>query len=121
MPLVSGSAYVKWHLPHSATAEDSGKTHRASIKEHKVTWDYERTLQLRLIADKDGMLQDTEMSFEILQEYSSGTKGERITLGYLKVNLAEYVEGSYDSDEGITRRYLMTDSKINSTIKVRRV
>ena len=36
----------------------------------------------------------------------------------MKVNLSEYVEGSYEADEGIIRRYLMQESKINSTLKV---
>ena len=81
-------------------------------------WDYETTTQLRVTADRTGLLQETEVNFEILQEYASGARDERITLGTVKLNLAEYIEGCYDDDEGITRRYLMQDSKINSTIKV---
>jgi hypothetical protein len=38
-------------------------------------------------------------------------------LGNIKLNLAEYVDRS-DDEEGITRRYLMQDSKINSTLKI---
>ena len=64
------------------------------------------------------LLQDSEIHFEILQEYSAGARGERILLGIVKLNLAEYVEGSEEGDEGITRRYLMQESKINSTLKV---
>ena len=109
---------MKWHLSHSTAAEDRGKTPRVTIKEHKVAWDYEKTLQLRMTVDRNGMLQETEIQFEIIQEYSSGARGERTTLGHLKLNLAEYVDGNYEADEGITRRYLMADSKINSTIKV---
>ena len=63
------------------------------------------------------MLQDFDINFEVLQEYSSGARGERILLGNVKLNLAEYVEASDNSEEGITRRYLMQDSKINSTLK----
>ena len=40
----------------------------------------------------------------------------------LKINLAEYVDASEaigeDDEEGVCRRYLMQDSKINSTLKV---
>ena len=118
MPLVSGTSYVKWHLPHSAAAEHRGKTHKAPIKDHKVVWDYKRSLQLRVVADKDGFLQDTELNLEVAQEYASGPRAERIALGHVKVNLAEYIDASYDSDEGVVRRYLMQDSKINSTLKV---
>lgn len=68
------------------------------------------------------MLQETWIDFEVIQEYSSGGKGERLGLGNIKLNLAEYVEASEHSqgkdEEGVTRRYLMQESKINSTLKV---
>lgn len=67
------------------------------------------------------MLQEQWIHLEIIQEYSSSGKGERITLGNIKLNLAEYVDTNdhgHDSEEGVTRRYLMQDSKINSTLKV---
>lgn len=54
----------------------------------------------------------------MVQDYSSGARGEKITLGYITLNLAEYVEESEDGEEGVTRRYLMQESKINSTLKV---
>lgn len=71
------------------------------------------------------MLQESEIHFEVLQEYASGARVERISLGNVRLNLAEYVEGDNNSTEGggeeggITRRYLMQDSRINSTLKVR--
>ena len=111
---------MKWHLPHSAAAEHRGKTPKALIKDHKVAWNYEKTLQLRVTADKSGLLQTTEIHFEVLQEYHSGPKAERITLGVIKLNLAEYVDDSYEKEEEIVRRYLMQESKINSTVQVRR-
>ncbi|MCJ1377928.1 hypothetical protein MMC17_001024 [Xylographa soralifera] len=118
VPLVSGTSYIKWHLPSSTSAEHRGRTLKAVIKEHKVNWDYEKTIPVRLIVDKNGMLQDFDIHFEVLQEYSSGARGERILLGNVKLNLAEYVEGSGDTEYGVTRRYLMQESKINSTLKV---
>lgn len=68
------------------------------------------------------MLQECGIEFEVVQEYGTG-KGERITLGTVKLNLAEYVEQSEmatapGEDPGVTRRYLMQDSKINSTLKI---
>ena len=60
-----------------------------------------------------------------MQEYSAGGRGERITLGLVRLNLAEYVEDEGSGpksdgaeSEGIVRRYLMQESKINSTLKV---
>lgn len=67
------------------------------------------------------MLQETEIHFEVMQEYPSGARGERIILGNIKLNLAEYVEASDDSEEGVCRRYLMQESKINSTLKVDKI
>lgn len=87
------------------------------IKDHKVQWDYSKVIPVRLTVDKNSMLQESEIYFEVTQEYSSGARSERITLGNVKLNLAEYVEGD-GGDEGTTRRYLMRESKINSTLKV---
>lgn len=65
------------------------------------------------------MLQESFIFFEVLQEYSAGGRGERIALGNVKLNLAEYVEQSEaEGEDGVCRRYLMQDSKINSTLKV---
>ena len=82
------------------------------------------------------MLQESEIHFEILQEYSPGAR-ERIVLGNVRLNLAEYcVEGDEERErerdgyvvggggeegereKGVVRRYLMHESKINSTLKV---
>lgn len=85
-----------------------------------MTYDYERSVPVRLSVDKSNNLEESNMHFEILQEYSTGARGERIVLGLVKLNLAEYTEPSdVDGEEGIVRRYLMRDSKINSTLKVR--
>ena len=122
MPLVSGTSFIKWHLPHSTSAEHRGRTPKCHIKEHKVAYDYERVVPVRLTVDKNNHLQETPIHFEVVQEYSSSARGERITLGLIKLNLSEYVEPSeYDGEDGICRRYLMQESKINSTLKVRRL
>lgn len=83
-----------------------------------MTWEYEKDLAVRLTIERNNMLQETEIHFEIVQEYSSGARGERIMLGTIKLNLAEYVDGGESGTDGVTRRYLMAESKINSTLKV---
>ncbi|KAI5238436.1 hypothetical protein E4T43_07383 [Aureobasidium subglaciale] len=121
VPLVSGTCFVKWHLPSSSAAEHRGRTSKCNIKDHKVVFDYDKQTDVRLVIGKDQMLQELWIHLEIIQEYSSAGKGERITLGNIKLNLAEYVDTNdhvHDSDEGVTRRHLMQDSKINSTLKV---
>lgn len=117
VPLVAGTSCVKWYIPSSPSAEHRGRTDKAVIKEHKATWDYQKTTQVRLTIDRNGNLQDTEIHFDVLQEYSAHSRG--IQLGFVKLNLAEYVNKDDDEDGlGITRRYLMQQSKINSTLRV---
>lgn len=78
------------------------------------------------------------MCFEVVQEYApsssstaagaataavGGGKGDANMLGFVRLNLAEYVEvESANTGEGgegeVVRRYLMQGSKINSTLKV---
>lgn len=120
---MSGSSFIKWHLPHSTAAEHRGRTDRRAIQDHKVFYDYEVKLTVRMTVDKNGMLQESPIDFEVIQEYSGGGRGERISLGDVKINLAEYVEQSElnntsAEEPGITRRYLMQNSKINSTLKL---
>ena len=85
-----------------------------------MLWEYAKILPVRLTVDRSGMLQESEIHFEVLQEYSPGARAERIVLGTIKLNLAEFVDGSDDGEDAVTRRYLMKESKINSTLKVRR-
>lgn len=115
--MVVGTAYIKWHLPSSTSAEHRGRTDKVAVQDHKAFWDYKKVLSVRLTVDRSQMLQECEIHFEVIQEFSSGSRGDRMLLGNIKLNLAEYVDRS-DDDEGITRRYLMQDSKINSTLKI---
>ncbi|CZT51448.1 uncharacterized protein RSE6_12594 [Rhynchosporium secalis] len=122
VPFVNGSSFVKWHLPSSTSAEHRGRTAPAPIVEHKVSWDYSKTIPVRLTIDKSNNLQECTVDFEVVQDYNSaGMRGEKITLGSVSLNLAEYVEESEmdaDGEEAVVRRYLMQESKINSTLKI---
>lgn len=128
IPLIAGTAYVKWHLSSSSAAEHRGKTDKAPIRDHKATWEYTKELAVRLTIEKTQMLQECDIQFEIVQEYSQSVRGGRVTLGNIKLNLAEYTQlpelgnerdPQDEGDEGsITRRYLLQESKINSTLKI---
>ncbi|KFZ05264.1 hypothetical protein V501_08511 [Pseudogymnoascus sp. VKM F-4519 (FW-2642)] len=118
VPLVAGQSYVKWHLPMSTAAEHRGVTTKAPIKEHKVTWEYERSLVVRLSMDKTNLLQECFIEFEVIQDYNGGARGEKITIGRVRLNLAEYADIHDEEGEVMVRRYLMQDSKINSTVKI---
>lgn len=118
IPLVSGTAFVKWRLPSSSAVENNGHTDKAIILDHRAHWNYEKHLQVRLTIDRAQMLQECEAQFEILQDLASGAgNADRNVLGRVKLNLAEFVDKS-DDEEGIVRRYLMQDSKVNSTLRV---
>merc|ERR1712000_192456 len=129
IPLICGTASVRWHLPSSNAAEHRGRTEKAPILEHKATWDYCKEIPVRLTIDKTGMLQECALHFEILQEFREGGRGGRVHLGNVRLNLAEYARLPEDAitdrdpqdenaDGGITRRYLLQDSKVNSTLKI---
>ncbi|KAI5814751.1 N-terminal C2 in EEIG1 and EHBP1 proteins-domain-containing protein [Pyronema omphalodes] len=111
VPLVSGHAYIKWHIEGNTRADCRGRTKREPIKDHKVLWNYTAKIPtLRITIGKGNMLSDLNLIMEVHQEYGDR---ERILLGIVRVNLAEYA-----GLEKETRRYLMQDSKINSTVKV---
>lgn len=129
VPLVTGTSFIKWHLPSSSAAEHRGRTNKCPIRDHRVHYDYEKQVAVRLNVGKDGMLEECLIHFEVEQEYSSSGRGERIKLGEIHLNLAEYADaalelpsspgaGPTDEEGGITRRYLMQESKINSTLKI---
>jgi hypothetical protein len=73
-----------------------------------------------MVVDKDRLLTELMIHFEVLHEIKDHAKPERLTLGNLKLNLAEYVwaEEGEGMEDGVCRRYLLQDSKINSTIKL---
>ncbi|KIX06252.1 uncharacterized protein Z518_04227 [Rhinocladiella mackenziei CBS 650.93] len=129
VPLVCGTASVRWHLSSSNAAEHRGRTDKADIIEHKATWDYIKEIPVRLTIDKTQMLQECDIHFEVLQEFHEGGRGGRVHLGNVKLNLAEYTRlpdhetadqdlQDESDDGGITRRYLLQDSKVNSTLKI---
>jgi hypothetical protein len=107
--------------PSSTSAEHRGRTEREPVVEHKVSWEYTRHIPVRLTIDKLSNLSECLINFEVVQDYSSNVRGEKITLGYVSLNLAEYVEESElgaEGEDGVVRRYLMQESKINSTLKI---
>ncbi|KAJ5408622.1 hypothetical protein N7509_002505 [Penicillium cosmopolitanum] len=115
VPLGNGVAYVRWRLPSGVSAEHQGHTEKATLSDHRAYWNYEKVLNVRLTIDRASTLQDCEILFEIIQEFHSSI--EKNVLGKIKLNLAEYVD-KVEEDEGVVRRYLMFDSKVNSTVKI---
>lgn len=127
-------------------AEHRGRTNKCPIVNHRVDYSFTKLVSsVRITIDKNNNLTDCPLEFEVIQEFAHTDK---ITLGHVKLNLAEYVEesenlikdiaspgrgrsGSFgvspataakalerDVEDGIIRRYLMQDSKVNSTLKI---
>ncbi|RKP36042.1 EEIG1/EHBP1 N-terminal domain-containing protein, partial [Dimargaris cristalligena] len=108
IPLVSGIFYAKWKLKNGVSA--SGCTSRAPISEHRVEWDHIISKQMELVVGKDGVLSPCELHLAIKQVMN---QEKPRNLGVLVLNLAEYAK------EGeVTRRYLLQESKSNSTLKI---
>ncbi|KAI1500615.1 N-terminal C2 in EEIG1 and EHBP1 proteins-domain-containing protein [Biscogniauxia marginata] len=179
VPLVAGTSYVKWHLPASMHGEHRGRTSKCSIDKihHRVSYNYSKIIPIRISIDRNNNLTECPIEFEVLQEFPmvSGGRDEKISLGFVRLNLSEYVEESEnfprrstssraagspehvrqnfsqnrrpsssrgadnpvsptslmpaphleesdvvdeEAEEGIVRRYLMQESKINSTLKI---
>jgi len=161
VPLVSGTSMVKWHLPHSIHGEHRGRTARCPITNHRVEYNYTKMVAVRIAIDRNSNLSECAVEFEVTQEFDQGGVGreEKVVLGKVSLNLAEYVEasesilrdtgrpGTADSrstprkrvsvgpsasptsivkveeeteevEEGVVRRYLMQESKVNSTLKI---
>ncbi|KAJ5625551.1 hypothetical protein N7510_001860 [Penicillium lagena] len=114
VPLSKGVVFVRWRLPSSSATEHHGTTEKATLLDHQAYWNYEKALQVRLTIDRTSILQECDVFFEVFQEFSNADKNP---LGKIKLNLAEYVDKGED-DEGVVRRYLMFESKVNSTLKI---
>ncbi|CAA19306.1 cortical variant C2 domain protein, human FAM102A and FAM102B ortholog, implicated in signalling or endocytosis [Schizosaccharomyces pombe] len=111
IPLITGVIFVKWNIEgiHSRHAND--QTEAEPVLEHRVTWEYETCVSVRMIIDNDNLLKDKFLILQVLCD--SHTDSGVIRLGILKINLTEYVYVGQD-----TRKYLLADSKINATIRI---
>lgn len=112
VPLVTGQVFVKWHILNSSSAECRGKTDRVPIVDHKASWPkYQRECMFKVGIGRNGVLQERMLMMEVWVEMISGR--ERFRIGHVGVNLSEYASVKRE-----TRRYLLQESKMNSTVKV---
>ncbi|CAM1502145.1 Fc.00g041290.m01.CDS01 [Cosmosporella sp. VM-42] len=147
VPLVSGSSFIKWHLSHSMHAEHRGRTAKCPIANHRVDYSFcVLAPSIRIAIDRNNNLVECPIEFEVVQEFAVTEKitlgHVRLNLSeYVEESEAFVKEVSSpgrmrsgsvvsppstgrsrrDSDvveDGIVRRYLMQDSKVNSTLKI---
>lgn len=127
-------------------AEHRGRTSKCTIANHKVEYGFSKVVpSIRIAIDKNNCLSECPIELEVVQEFAVT---EKVTLGQVRLNLSEYVEESEnmvkdvvspgrgrtsnaglgttnaakilhdDVQDGIVRRYLMQESKVNSTLKI---
>lgn len=98
--MVQGHSHIKWHLPHSIHSEHRGRTPKCPIANHRVEYNYGKLVPVRIAIDKSNFLSECPIELEVIQEFplsgshAVGSRDEKITLGRLTLNLAEYVEES---------------------------
>lgn len=103
---------------------------------------------IRIPIDRNSALSECHIELEVLQEFSvpsATVRDERVPLGVVRLNLSEFVEesdaitsrkrsaslgamgsppiprvhgGDEVAEDGIVRRYLMQESKVNSTLQI---
>lgn len=145
---MSGSSYVKWHLAHSMHAEHRGRTSKCPIANHKVDYSFSKVIpSVRISIDKSNNLTECPIELEVVQEFVSSEKmvlgniklnlseyveeseafardiasppRKRSSLAISPTSAAPNEQlQAQTADDGIVRRYLMQDSKVNSTLKV---
>ncbi|KJZ75772.1 hypothetical protein HIM_04929 [Hirsutella minnesotensis 3608] len=148
VPLVSGRSYIKWHLTHSMHAEHRGRTGKCPITNHRVDYNFNKVVpSVRISIDKNNYLSECQLELEVLQEFPAAEKitlgNVRINLSeYVEESegfareftsparqmsnasaISQTDNNSVAVDErlaqdGIIRRHLMQDSKVNSTLKI---
>ncbi|KAJ3237673.1 Transducin (beta)-like 3 [Chytriomyces hyalinus] len=136
LPYVSGFYFIKWKVISGsgvlagdaagggagavAGVRDWRMTHRATVRSHTVAWNSSLVpgdgdhpgLELSIGTDRDGVLLPCELLLVIKQEANGGRSAD--TVGSVVVNLSELATFSKPT----TRRYLLQEAKVNSTLKV---
>ncbi|OZJ05186.1 hypothetical protein BZG36_02429 [Bifiguratus adelaidae] len=109
IPLVSGLYRIHWKIKHGDPR--SGFINRAPLRDHNVVWNQPFESIVSGYVEKEGTLAPIEFRLDIIQELNGGR--ETSSIGILVLNLSEYLNNG-----SVTRRYLLQESKINSTLKI---
>lgn len=114
---MTGKVLVKWQHSHTAFG---GTTKEGKIQDHKVTWGHKAESNAWISISRTGELQESHLQLNVIQVLSLGNdKTERVDLGVVKLNLSQFVNICETTKSEFCQRYLLQNSKINSTLKVR--
>lgn len=113
IPLVTGRCWVKWYVRDSAKPDARGRTAQIPVRDHKAQWDEHVNLRFRLgIQNKTKLLKEYVVIFDVVWDQNGADK---LTLGRVEINLAEYVNKTSNKDVKKTK-YLLKNSKINGAL-----
>ncbi|KNE56758.1 hypothetical protein AMAG_02535 [Allomyces macrogynus ATCC 38327] len=84
---------------------------RTQLRDHSVRWDWTCAFDVHMVKDDDGMLEPMPMTVVVKQYKAEENATERV--GVVKLDLAPFAGA-----RSTTRRFLLQESKINSTVKV---
>lgn len=87
-----------------------------ALRDHKVTWEHTVDIVVRMDVDRDTLtLLPNELKLVVMQRVlpDDPYAPHNPRLGALYLNLAEYASAGE-----VTRRYLLSQSKTNATLKV---
>ncbi|EDO18040.1 hypothetical protein Kpol_1045p26 [Vanderwaltozyma polyspora DSM 70294] len=137
VPQSTGYCYVKWSLKdgtgissHRLSTVESidnqmvntkskGETSKHKVKSHKVDWGHviEKPIPVKLHVDKDNNLIEKLLRFRVIyqSEEKSGRGSEKLDLGTVNVNIADYVR---EDEMAVSNRFLLKDSRINSLLSI---
>ena len=128
-------------------AEHRGRTNKCAIADHKVEYGFCKLVQgVRMHIDKSNNLTECPIEFEVLQEFNVTDKislgrvklnlseyveecealsreigsppRKRSSIGVTSGESGDNAETPVVVEDGIVRRYLMQESKVNSTVKI---
>lgn len=84
---------------------------RTAVTDHSAVWEQEFVFSIEICTDKRNFLKPCPATIKVKKELEGGRSFQ--LLGIISIDLAEFA-----SPKAITRKYLLQNSKINSTLKV---
>ncbi|KAJ3359661.1 hypothetical protein GGF32_009111 [Allomyces javanicus] len=95
----------------NTSANPTTSSPRTQLRDHSVRWDWTCAFDVHMVKDDDGMLEPMPMTVVVKQFKAEENVTERV--GVVKLDLAPFAGA-----RSTTRRFLLQESKINSTVKV---
>ncbi|PVU91849.1 hypothetical protein BB559_003953 [Furculomyces boomerangus] len=103
--LISSLFYIKWSIK-----KNSGRTGLIPVTNHSVQLNVKIKDSIKINISKDNELSEYYLSVHV---YHIGNSEKRLKVGFLNLNLSEYVKM-----QNSTRRYILQQCRINATLRI---